>query len=143
MYAGPTVLCVDAVWPEGGAGRHSYRFLDVYDRLAAPAVRKSDLEPLRADKEMTGGIIHKLMFERFVLSPYAVADLSLATANVYCQLGVRHAIRPSSTVLLFAEGSRLSFDMQDLRMIPYKLEGERLAPDHIEAAKNAIVRTPM
>jgi tetratricopeptide (TPR) repeat protein len=114
-------------------------FDDVYDRLIAPAVREADLEPLRADKETTGGIIHKPMFERLILCPYAVADLTFANANVYYELGVRHAVRPWSTVLLFAEGGRLPFDVQDLRTIPYKLDGQRLATEHIETAKNGIV----
>ena len=114
-------------------------FDDVYDRLIAPAVREADLEPLRADKETTGGIIHKPMFERLILCPYAVADLTFANANVYYELGVRHAVRPWSTVLLFAEGGRLPFDVQDLRTIQYKLDGPRLASEHIESAKAAIV----
>ena len=41
------------------------------------------------------------MFERLVLCEYAVADLTTANANVFYELGVRHAVRPFSTVLLF------------------------------------------
>lgn len=53
----------------------------VYTELIAPAVSQPGLEPLRADKETIGGIIHKPMFERLILCPYAVADLTLANAN--------------------------------------------------------------
>ena len=73
----------------------------VYQKLIAPAIEDSGLEPLRADEEMTGGIIHKPMFERLILCPYAVADLTTANANVFYELGVRHAIRPYSTVPVF------------------------------------------
>jgi tetratricopeptide (TPR) repeat protein len=93
----------------------------VYRELIAPAIAKADLEPLRADEEMTGGIIHKPMFERLMLCPYAVADLSTANANVFYELGIRHAVRPYSTVLLFAEGGRLPFDLAPMRALPYKL----------------------
>ena len=34
----------------------------VYQDLIAPAITEAGLEPLRADEEMTGGIIHKPMF---------------------------------------------------------------------------------
>ena len=61
------------------------------------------MDPIRADEEQVGGIIHKPMFERLVLCDYAVADLTTANANVFYELGVRHAVRPYSTVLLFSE----------------------------------------
>jgi hypothetical protein len=93
----------------------------VYQDLITPAVRGAELEPIRADQEITGGIIHKPMFERLILCPFAVADLTTANANVYYELGVRHAFKPFSTVQIIAEGSRLPFDVQMLRTIPYKL----------------------
>ena len=66
----------------------------VYRELIAPAIADAKLEPLRADEEMTGGIIHKPMFERLILCEYAVADLTTANANVFYELGVRHVARP-------------------------------------------------
>src|SRR5271167_213839 len=93
----------------------------VYEDLIAPAVSDAELEPIRADQETTGGIIHKPMFERLILCPFAVADLTTANANVYYELGVRHAFKPFSTVQIIAEGSRLPFDVQMLTTIPYSL----------------------
>src|SRR5580692_10019298 len=93
----------------------------VYQQMIVPAIRSAKLEPLRADEEMSGGIIHKPMFERLVLCEYAVADLTTANANVFYELGVRHAVRPWSTILLYAGSSRLPFDVAPLRALPYKL----------------------
>ena len=93
----------------------------VYRDLIAPAIDAAGLDPLRADEEQGGGIIHKPMFERLMLCEYAVADLTTANANVFYELGVRHAARPWSTVLIFAEGARLPFDVALLRGVPYKL----------------------
>src|ERR1041385_4126344 len=101
----------------------------VYKQIIDPAVRKAGLEPLRADEEQAGGIIHKPMFERLVLCEYAVADLTTANANVFYELGVRHAVRPHTTVLLFAKGSRLPFDVAPLRAMPYKLSGDGVPAD--------------
>src|SRR6185503_19703818 len=86
----------------------------VYQDLIAPAIGEAGLEPLRADEEAMGGIIHKPLFERLVLCPYAIADLTLASANVFYELGIRHAFRPWSTAPLIAEGHRLPFDVQML-----------------------------
>jgi tetratricopeptide (TPR) repeat protein len=105
----------------------------VYQDLIAPAVRNAELEPLRADQEITGGIIHKPMFERLILCPFAIADLTSANANVYYELGVRHAFKPFSTVQIIAEGSRLPFDVQMLRTIPYSLGADGV-PDPAKAS---------
>ncbi len=116
-------------------------FDKVYSDLIAPAVADAKLEPIRADQETTGGIIHKPMFERLILCPFAVADLTLANANVFYELGVRHAFRPSTTVQLIAEGSRLPFDVQMLRTIPYKLGGDGIPdPARVPAVRNAIAQ---
>src|SRR5882672_2572216 len=94
----------------------------VYADLIAPAITAANLEPLRADEEMTGGIIHKPMYERLILCEYAVADLTTANANVFYELGLRHAVRAWSTVMIFAlGGSQLPFDVAPLRALPYKL----------------------
>jgi tetratricopeptide (TPR) repeat protein len=94
----------------------------VYHDLIEPAIRAADLEPIRADEEMAGGIIHKPMFERLILCEYAIADLTTANANVFYELGLRHALRPSSTILLFAKNTgQLPFDVAPLRSIPYEI----------------------
>ena len=116
---------------------HEIDFDAVYDTLIRPAIDAAGLESIRADEERIGGIIHKPLYERLILSEFAVADLTTASANVFYELGIRHALRPHSTVLLFAEGSRLPFDVGLLRGIPYQLtdDGRPDAPgrarDHL------------
>ena len=114
-------------------------FDKVYNELIAPAIREAGLEPLRADEEMTGGIIHKPMFERLILCEYAVADLTTANANVFYELGIRHAVRPWSTVMLFAEGSRLPFDVGLLRAMPYTLSAAGV-PEKVNETKSALAK---
>jgi tetratricopeptide (TPR) repeat protein len=97
-------------------------FDSIYDELIYPAIEQSGLEPIRADEERTGGIIHKAMFERLILCDFAVADLTTANANVFYQLGVRHAVHPYKTALIFAEKTQLPFDVNLLRAMPYKLD---------------------
>lgn len=108
------------VKPDGRGG--SVDFDAVYQHLLAPAIREAGLEPLRADQELVGGIIHKPMFERLVLADYVVADLTTANANVYYELGVRHAVRPYSTVLVSADVTRAPFDIAPDRVLPYTLD---------------------
>ena len=79
------------------------------------------------------------MFERLVLCDYAVADLTLANANVFYELGVRHAARPWSTVSIYADTSRLPFDVADLRTIHYSIGADGL-PERADEAREAIQR---
>jgi hypothetical protein len=117
-------------------------FDSIYKDLIAPSVIEAGLEPLRADEEMTGGIIHKPMFERLILCEYAVADLTTANANVFYELGVRHAVRPRSTVLIYAEsGGRLPFDLAPMRALPYVINSEGVIENNnAGAAKVALIK---
>lgn len=101
-------------------------FDKIYNDFIKPSIEESGLEPIRADEEQTGGIIHKAMYERLMLCEYAVADLSLLNANVFYELGIRHAIRPHSTITIFESGSRLPFDVNFLRSLPYDKELQNL-----------------
>ncbi len=94
----------------------------IYNELIKPAIVAADMEPIRADEEMVGGIIHKPMFERLLMCEYAIADLSIENANVYYELGIRHAARPHSTLSIFNSDITLPFDIRPLRALPYHLD---------------------
>jgi len=132
----PAPLCF-ILMPFGVKPDANGRLIDfnaVYAKIIKPAVIDAGLEPLRADEEKYGGIIHKAMFERLLLCDYAVADLTKANANVFYELGIRHAHRPVSTALMFAE----PFDVNNLRGLPYQLDDEGLPKQpEIDRAKLA------
>jgi hypothetical protein len=106
----------------------------VYDDLVAPAICAAEMEPLRADEEVTGGVIHKPIFERLILCEFAVADLTGANANVFYELGLRHGVRPATTVLLYAGTERMPFDVAPLRALPYRF-GADGKPLDVQAAQ--------
>ena len=104
--------------PTGG---NDIDFNRVYETAIKPAIEDAGMEPIRADEEKTGGIIHQPMFERLLLCDFAVADLTTANANVFYELGVRHTARPATTVTIFAEHQPIPFDINFLRSLPYDL----------------------
>jgi tetratricopeptide (TPR) repeat protein len=117
-------LCF-ALMPFGRKTDESGRMIDfdiIYQQIIAPAIIAADMEPMRADQERMGGAIHKAMFERLLLREYAVADVTGANPNVFYELGIRHATRPRSTVILFAEGTALPFDVALLRCVRYETD---------------------
>lgn len=124
--------------PSGGP---DIDFNAIFDQAIRPAVEAAGMEPIRADEERTGGIIHQAMFERLLLCDYAVADLTTANANVFYELGVRHAARPATTLSIFASQQRLPFDVNFLRALPYELgEGNRFGPEQAEKLRTALTK---
>jgi tetratricopeptide (TPR) repeat protein len=117
---------------------HEIDFDMVYKSLIMPAVEQAEMEPIRADEETVNGIIHKPMYERLILCDYAVADLTTANANVFYELGIRHAVKPYSTITIFAKDYKLPFDVNFLRSLPYSYDHEKQFAD-IEKDIKALV----
>src|SRR2546423_15071909 len=74
----------------------------IYNEAIKPAIEQCGLEPLRGDEESTGGIIHSATFARVLLSEVFVADLKLANANAFYEVGIRHGAKPFMTVPVFS-----------------------------------------
>jgi tetratricopeptide (TPR) repeat protein len=113
-------------------------FNNIYEVLIKKAIEACDLEPIRADEELLGGTIHKPMYERLVLCDYAIADLTSLNANVFYELGLRHAIKAHTTIPIFAFDADLPFDLNFQRTLPYKLDKEGKLED-IEASKKMLI----
>lgn len=141
MTEAPPPLCFVAmpfgVKPDGRGG--SVDFDAVYDEVIAPAVEAAGMRPLRADEELVGGLIHKPMFERLILADYAVADVTTANPNVFYEIGVRHAVRPHTTVLVAADVTRTPFDLAPDRVRTYALDA-RGQPADAAAGRAAIAQ---
>jgi hypothetical protein len=102
-------------------------FDEVYRSFIKKAIEDAGLQPIRADEEKAGGFIHKPMYERLMFCDFAVADLSFSNANVFYELGIRHALKPYTTVSIFETGTKLPFDTAPLRTFPYNFEGGKVA----------------
>jgi len=100
-------------------------FDEVYKSLIKPAIEAADMAPIRADEETINGIIHKPMYERLILCDYAIADLTTANANVFYELGIRHTVKPYTTITIFSSNSKLPFDVNFLRSMTYDYDTEK------------------
>jgi hypothetical protein len=123
------------------AGGPDIDFDAIFEHGLRPGIEAAGMEPVRADEERTGGIIHKAMYERLLLCDFAIADLTTANANVLYELGVRHAARPATTLTIFASKQPLPFDVAFLRAMPYDLsDGNRFGPGAAASLRSAITR---
>ena len=108
----------------------------IYRSAIKPGIEDAGLQPIRADEEQLGGIIHRPMFERLLVCAYALADLTTSNANVLYELGVRHTARPGTTLTIYAKSTPLPFDVAMLRTAPYDLGTDNAFSD-AEAASCA------
>jgi tetratricopeptide (TPR) repeat protein len=113
-------------------------FDQIYNEAIKPAIEESGLEALRGDEERTGGIIHGAMFARLLLAEFVVADLTLANANVFYELGIRHAAKPFTTVPIFANVSALPFDVALVRAVAYQLKKGKLTKAAAQKLKSQL-----
>ena len=141
VNAVPLPLCF-VLMPFGrkpGPGGITIDFDAVYQSLIASAIRDAGLEPLRAEEEQVDGVIHKPMIERLMLCEQAIADLTTANASVFHELGLRHRIKPFSTILIFPErGGLPPVDVGPLPRLPYQL-GTDGKPSRTERDRAALV----
>ncbi|MCE4045576.1 DUF4071 domain-containing protein [Lysinibacillus fusiformis] len=107
------------------SGQKEIDFDELYKKAIEPAVKASGFDVIRADEEQMGGFIHLPMYERLLAAEYIIADLTFANANVYYELGIRHAAKPKTTIMIFAENTSLLFDVRPLRALSYSLDANR------------------
>src|SRR4051812_45199588 len=75
-------------------------FNRVYSDLIRPSLMSQGLEVIRADEELRAGDIRSDMFQELLLADVVIADLSLDNANVWYELGVRHALRARGVICI-------------------------------------------
>jgi hypothetical protein len=95
-----------------------------YWQMIKPAVQRAGLECVRADEIVHSGVIDKPMYEQLLTADVVVADLSTANANAFYELGVRHAMRPHTTIAIAESGLEYPFDVNHTVIRRYKHLGE-------------------
>lgn len=104
-----------------GPGGVDVDFDAVYAGLVAPAVEQAGLEPHRAMPHDGEGLLRRSTLEGLTLAEYAIADLTVASAALFYQLGVRDALRKGGTVLIAPEGHTLSCPPAPAEIFAYPL----------------------
>ena len=125
---------------KGGDGS-LYDFNAIYKQLIGPALEEAGFEPFRADEETTSGDILTDMFQELLLADLCLCDLSIDNANVYYELGIRHAFRKRGVVHIQAGRAYMPFDIFNVRTLPYHITTEGVPdPAFIKNDIQAIAR---
>ncbi|HKO49922.1 MAG TPA: tetratricopeptide repeat-containing protein [Polyangiaceae bacterium] len=95
-----------------------------YEAIIKPAVTDSGLECVRADEVSHSGLIDKPMYEMLLRADLVIADISTGNPNALYELGVRHALKPFSTIVMKEVDGKFSFDLNHIATLQYKHLGE-------------------
>jgi tetratricopeptide (TPR) repeat protein len=100
----------------------SGRTLDLdmtYKNIIKPAVISADYECIRADEIQDSGIIDKSMYALLIHADLVIADISTYNPNAIYELGIRHASKPYSTIIMKEKEGKIPFDLDHNRIFQY------------------------
>lgn len=122
------------------------RLLDLdktYRNVIKPAVEEAGLKCIRADEIVHSGLIDTPMYEQLLSADVVIADLSTANSNAFYELGVRHALRPYTTIVIAEDQFKIPFDIGHVLIRQYKHLGEGIEFEEVvrfrQLLKEAIV----
>lgn len=104
-----------------------------YHNIIKPAVDLAGFQCVRADEIQGSGLIDKSMYALLLKAELVIADISTLNPNALYELGIRHAARPYSTIIIRSGGTKIPFDIDHTRIFPYKHLGDDIGAD--EAAR--------
>ena len=90
------------------------RVLDLdmtYENIIKPAVNDANLKCIRSDEIVHTGVIDVPMYRLLLTADVVIADLSTSNSNAFYELGVRHALRPHTTIIVAEDQLGYPFDV--------------------------------
>jgi hypothetical protein len=97
-------------------------FEKVEQDLIDPVLQKLGFEGRTTQDIAKAGNIREDMFRLLVTADLVIADISVHNANVFYELGIRHALRDRHTFLLRCKADDTVFDLQGERYLVYERE---------------------
>jgi tetratricopeptide (TPR) repeat protein len=99
--------------------------------LIDPALARARIAGDTTQQFVEAGNIRVDMFEQLLLADLVIADISVHNANVFYELGIRHALRARQTILIRAKVSKPRADRTAEDDVPFDLRTDRyLEYDH-------------
>ncbi len=109
-------------------------FDQVAAKLIDPALTRLGVTGRDTIEILKQGNIRIDMFQRLLTADLVVADLSIHNANVFYELGIRHALRGKRTFLLRSAQDAYPFDLQTDRYLTYDHERPEASLDLLTEA---------
>lgn len=103
-----------------------------YHRIIKPAVVKAGYACIRGDEILESGIIDKSMYALLIRADLVIADITTFNPNAIYELGIRHAARPYSTIVMKEKDGNIPFDINHNKTFTYAHMGEDIGASEAE-----------
>lgn len=90
-----------------------------YYNVIKPAAEAGGYSCIRADEVLHSGVIDIPMYEMLLDADLVIADISTSNLNAIFELGVRHALRPRSTIIIAESQFKSPFDINHIVIRKY------------------------
>jgi hypothetical protein len=114
--------------------KNNIDFDRVETELIRPAMKTVGLGGGTTGEFVQQGNIRTDMFEQLLIADLVIADLSIHNANVFYELGLRHALRDKRTFLLKSRGDEVPFDLKTDRYLSYDANNPAASVDALVGA---------
>jgi hypothetical protein len=114
--------------------------LDKTYKIIKRAVEGAGLECIRADDIVHSGVIDKPMYENLLEADVAIADLSTSNENAIYELGVRHALKPRTTIVIAENQFKFPFDLGHIVIRHYEHLGTGIDYDEAVRLENELTQ---
>lgn len=109
-----------------------------YKLLIKPVVEKKGLKCIRADEILHSGSIDYQMYKELLDADLVIADLSTANVNAFYELGIRHALKKRSTIVICEDKYSYPFDLNHIKITSYTHLGEALDYEEVERFRQVL-----
>ncbi|NNE76402.1 MAG: hypothetical protein HKN31_04950 [Pricia sp.] len=99
--------------------KNGINFDEVQEKLILPALEEVGIKGYTTGVILEAGNIRQDMFQLLLTSDIVIADISIHNANVFYELGVRHALRAGKTILIRCSKDQVPFDLKTDRYLAY------------------------
>ncbi len=103
-----------------------------YRLLIRPVLEAKGIECVRADEITHSGSIDVQMYKELLQADVVIADLSTANPNALYELGVRHALRPFTTIVISEDKLTYPFDLNHILITSYQHLGDAIDYEEVE-----------
>lgn len=112
----------------------------IYTKVIRPLFEEelTGYKLIRADEIAGSSIIDVSMYALLLNADLVIADLTTLNPNAIYELGVRHAVRPFSTIIMVQNDNKLPFDLEHSRYLTYEEIGEELDEDEASKIKKGL-----
>jgi len=134
-YAGKKCFVIMPFGKKKDVDGYEVDFDHVYHELIYKAVKELGVDCERCDEIIGTGSIHKKMFRGIFDADVAVVDITSLNPNVFYELGVRHSLHKSVTLVIRRNSNLpIPFNISGMSILGYDIDSD----DHLESSRKKI-----